>query len=83
MLFFAEIDWNHVDAYVQAWAAVDPTATGVMQTDDEVRYLVKTLPAPLFRSDDQMEGDKLQEIAGTYRHQTTIDFSLPTIRSRC
>lgn len=70
---------------MQAWAAIDTAATGVMQTDEQVRQLVSSLPAPLFRTEEQMEGSKLRDIAGTHSYQTTSSacFCFSIMRPRC
>lgn len=63
-----ELDWNHVDAYVMAWAAIDRNGSGTMKTDDEVRELLANLPQPLTRED--LDDVALQEIAGALRQST-------------
>ena len=73
-LLCPELDWVHVDSYVQAWAQLDPDATGIMKNDDELCQLLAMLPEPLRIFEEELPTDRdekaaaLQAISGAHPH---------------
>ena len=67
-----------MDSYVQAWAQLDPDATGIMKNDDELCQLLAMLPEPLRIFEEELPTDRdekaaaLQAISGAHPRSCTF-----------